>query len=302
MTLPVAVELTDRAALRDRVLGQRQRPAGLEMRGLDDYLRLAEVLAKSEIVPTAYRGKPADIVVAMGMGAELGLSPFNALMSIYVVQGRPSLYVEAAIAIVRASGELEALEVEGTDERATCRTARRGQGEVTLTFTMEDAKKLGLTRNATWASQPGWMLQCRAIGRALHRLFPDLLRGVGIVDPAGRPVEQGDGAPSPQGEPAPPPIAGGSLAALTQRLAERPAPVPTPEPEPDPEPEPAAADEGPSETQIALKRSWIQARRDNLKMTPAVWARFLEQHAGVTDLGQASLDGLDQLELALGKK
>jgi hypothetical protein len=268
------------------------------MKGLDDYLRLAEVLAKSELVPQSYRGKPADIVVAMGMGAELGLSPFNALQALYVIGGKPNLYVEAAIAIVRASGELERLDVEGTEEQATCVASRRGQGEVTITFTLRDAQRLGL-KGGSWISQPGWMLQCRAIGRALHRLFPDLLRGVGVVDPSGRPVEQADVAPATAEEPAP--ISGGSLAALTARLSgERPVPEPAPEPAPEPEPEPEPAASGPSETEIALKRSWIIARRDKLNLNPQVWLRLLRTHAGVDDLGAASLDGLDQLTDALG--
>jgi hypothetical protein len=57
---------------------------------------------------------------------------------------------------------------------------------------------------------------------------------------------------------------------------------------------------GPSETELSLKRSWIIARRDKLNLNPGVWARLLKQHAGVEDLGQASLDGLDQLTDALG--
>jgi hypothetical protein len=91
----------------------------------------------------------------------------------------------------------------------------------------------------------------------------------------------------------------GELAALTARLSgERPTPPPAPEPEPEPEPEPAA--DGPSDTEIALRRSLIIARRDKLGLNPGVWARLLKTHAGVTDLGQASLDGLDQLADALG--
>jgi hypothetical protein len=166
---------------------------------------------------------------------------------------------------------------------------------VEITFTMDDARKLGLTRNATWTSQPGWMLQCRAIGRALHRLFPDLLRGVGLVDPSGRPVEQADVAPPT--DPAPAPITGGSLASLTARLSgERP--TPTPEPDPEPAPEPVEA--GPSEMELMLKRSLLLKRRDTLKISDGVWERLVRQHTGTSDFGAASLDGLDQLEIALG--
>jgi len=57
---------------------------------------------------------------------------------------------------------------------------------------------------------------------------------------------------------------------------------------------------GPSDTELALTRSMIVAKRDKLKIGNGAWTRMLRQHTGVDDLGQASLDGLTQLLDALG--
>jgi len=304
-------------------LVRQKRPVGLEVRGLDEYMRLADVMAHSELVPAAYRGKPADILLAMGMGAELGFGPMQSLQAIYVVGGRPSLYVEAAIAVVRASGELESLRVEGTDEEATAAATRRGQGTMSVTFSFREAERLGLVKSGgPWHTQRGWMLQTRAIGRVLHRLFPDLLRGVGMVDPSGRPVEQGeafggssavDPATGEISESAPP-IAGGTdpLAELTSRLTartpERPRP---PEPEPPVEDEPEDEDETPerppqeaatapvSETALLMKRSIVLAKRTNMKLTDTDWMRLVREHCGVRSFQDATVAGLEALDRAL---
>jgi hypothetical protein len=42
---------------------------------LADVLRLADTLAKSSMVPSHYRGKPEDAVVAILWGREVGLGP-----------------------------------------------------------------------------------------------------------------------------------------------------------------------------------------------------------------------------------
>jgi hypothetical protein len=180
---------------------------------------MAEFLAKSELIPAAFRGKPADILVAAGMGAALGLSMMQALQSIYVVQGRPALYVAAALGIVRAQGQLESLEVHSDESQATATVTRVGGETMSATFTFDQAQRMNLTRNPSWQAQRTWMLETRALGRVLHRLFPDLLRGLGLVDPAGRAVEMPDAEesdPPSEGEPRPAP--GRKLAELTKTL------------------------------------------------------------------------------------
>jgi hypothetical protein len=272
-------------------------PTFLRVSTLTDLLELAKVLAESQLVPQTYRGKSADIVVAVGMGGELGLGPFQALQAIYVVGGRPSLYVEAALAIVRASGLLESLEVTGTDQTATATAARFGQGQGSETFTMEDARRMGLAgRNQAYQTQAAWMLQTRAIGRVLHRLFPDVLKGLGIVDPMGQPVELDD-APPPSLEP-PKVINGGRLAQLTERLTASAPATAEPEHGPDEPPHPATTAEPESSMERSLQLSVVMTLRD--KVSPALWATSLSKR-GLTEagLGTADVAALIDLEADL---
>jgi hypothetical protein len=290
----------------------------LRVTGFEQAKHMAEFLAKAQIVPEAYRGKPADIVVAIGMGAELGLGPFQSLQAIYVISGRPSLYVEAALAIVLASGLCESYHVEGSETEATATMKRRGVTEpIVQRFTFEQATKLGLvTRSPAWSQQRQWMLETRATGRVLHRLFPDLLKGLGIIDMAGA-VEQGVPAPAPID-------VKDRLRAKLAEVAERPEPVPVPDGE-DPPPTPdeppglvpptppvpntpdVAAPAGPSDQELTMLRGRIIADMNALSLTPAMQTILVKRHAGVSslgELGQASLDGLIALqdELEVQKK
>ena len=51
--------------------------------------RVSHTLAQSNLVPDAYRGRPNDVFVAINMGSELGMEPFQAIQSIAVIEGKP---------------------------------------------------------------------------------------------------------------------------------------------------------------------------------------------------------------------
>jgi hypothetical protein len=301
------VEAMERAARRSRM---PESAAAYQPRSFAEAREMAEFMAKSELIPAAYRGKPSDIIVAAAMGASLGMTMATALQSIYVIQGRPSLYVEAAIAVVRASGQLVSLAVQGDETQATATATRQGGETMTTTFTMTQAQRMNLTRNPSWTSQGAWMLETRAIGRVLHRLFPDILRGLGLVDPAGRPVEQDDMASAEPEATAPKPVTGngGKLRELTERLtraAERPPEPPAPEPEPDP-PHPqqgAPAPPADSVLERSLLLSTIGAIRTKHAVSDAVFARMAQQ-VGLTvgELGRADVVALGALLELLGHR
>ena len=59
---------------------------------LKEAMEYAQIIANSTMVPKNYQGKPGDILVAVQMGAELGLKPIQALQNIAVINGRPSVY------------------------------------------------------------------------------------------------------------------------------------------------------------------------------------------------------------------
>jgi len=157
----------------------------LEPKSLEEAMKFSEILSGSNIVPKDYQGKPGNILVAIQWGYEIGLPPLQAMQNIAVINGRPSIWGDAMLAIVQASGALEYIKEDVTDESAVCVLKRRGQAEISREFSVDDAKTAGLyNKQGPWQQYPKRMLQMRARGFALRDAFADVLRGVHIAEEA----------------------------------------------------------------------------------------------------------------------
>ena len=168
----------------------------LAPKDLDEAMRFADMLAGSSIVPKDYIGKPGNCLVAIQWGMELGLQPMQAMQSIAVINGRPSLWGDAMLALVKAHPAFEWIKEECDGNVATCTIKRRGEPEVVQSFSLEEAKRAGLTgKQGPWTQHPKRMLQMRARGFALRDAFPDALRGVVSAEEArDTPTERDMGA------------------------------------------------------------------------------------------------------------
>jgi hypothetical protein len=165
------------------------RATALTPRTYDEAVQFAEMMASSTMVPQEYRGKPANILLALQLGAELGLSPLQAVQSIATVNGRPSVYGDAALALVRASPVcddiIETFDGTGEDAVAICTAKRRGKAPVVGRFSVRDAKRAHLWgKQGPWSQYPRRMMQMRARSFALRDAFPDVLRGLIVSEEA----------------------------------------------------------------------------------------------------------------------
>lgn len=154
---------------------------------LDEAIRVADIMAKSSLVPKDFQGSAGNILIAMQWGMELGLAPLQAMQSIAVINGRPSMWGDAVIAIARSAASCEYITetIEGEGERmiATCRAKRKGQAEEVRTFSVDDAKTAGLWgKVGPWKTNPRRMLQMRARSFALRDVFADSLRGMAVAE------------------------------------------------------------------------------------------------------------------------
>lgn len=201
----------------------------LTPQSLNEALQFADMLSKSNMVPKDYQGNPANCIIAMQWGMEIGLQPLQAMQNIAVINGRPAIWGDAMLAIVRGSGLLERIDEDPTDAGCTCIVKRKGEPEVTRTFTLEDAKRAGLAgKQGPWQQHPKRMMQMRARAFALRDVFPDVLRGVHIAEIAqDEPAERDMGAAEDVTPPksAPKSRADKARAALADKRAEQ-QPVP----------------------------------------------------------------------------
>lgn len=151
--------------------------------------RMAEMIAKSGLAPRDMQS-PEKIVTAIFTGLEIGLKPMQAVQSIAVVNGRPTVWGDAALGLVEASGLLEDFEeiVEGDGDAmvARCRAKRQGRASaIERTFSAADAKAAGLwNKSGPWQQYKRRMLQLRARAFTLRDGFADVLKGLQITEEA----------------------------------------------------------------------------------------------------------------------
>lgn len=176
---------------------------GLAPQSFDEGWRMASLMAQSELVPKNFRNKPADVLVAMEMGIELGLPPMQALQSIAVINGRPSIWGDGFLALLMASPsyidhdeyyEVDGKRVDGLapddlkadKSTAVCTFIRRNKATpVTRRFSIAQAKKASLWgKEGPWQTYPDRMLMMRARSWAGRDCFPDVLRGIGTSEEA----------------------------------------------------------------------------------------------------------------------
>ncbi len=179
-----------------------QKPSfSLTPSSLAEAMEFAGMMSKSSIVPKDYQNNPGNILVAIQWGMEIGLQPLQSMQSIAVINGRPSIWGDAMLALVRSSGLLESINEDVTDSKAVCTIKRRGEQEVVREFSIQDAKQAGLTgKQGPWSQYPKRMLQMRARAFALRDVFPDVLRGVHVAEEAQDLSERDMGAADVVGE------------------------------------------------------------------------------------------------------
>jgi len=155
----------------------------LSPRTFEEAWRMAEILANSDMVPKDFKGKPENCLIAMQWGNEVGLKAMQALQNIAVINGRPALWGDAVIALVRNSPLCESI-VETEDERSsTCTVKRRGEPPQSRTFSDDDARAAGLLgKSGPWTQYKKRMRQMRARAFALRDVFPDVLRGLPVAE------------------------------------------------------------------------------------------------------------------------
>ena len=179
---------------------------GLALATFDDAFRFAKMVAASDFAPKDFRGKPESCLLAIQHGSEVGLSPMQSLQSIACINGRPSVWGDAALALVMGSPVCEyvreTVDGDGDSMVATCEAKRRGYDKPTVVrFSVADAKKAGLWgKQGPWASYSRRMLQMRARGFALRDTFPDILRGLVTAEEA-QDYPQPEAAKEPAREP-----------------------------------------------------------------------------------------------------
>lgn len=147
-------------------------------------LKMAESLAKSELIPDNYRNKPESCLIAIDVARQIGArSPIFVMQNLYVVKGKPSWSGQYCDAIVRANFNKVKAELSGTGDERGCKvTAYDDNGNFCegTRITIKMAKQEGWfnKQGSKWQTMPDLMLQYRAFAFFARVHCPDKLLGI----------------------------------------------------------------------------------------------------------------------------
>ena len=165
---------------------------------VEEAARMAKAVIAGQLAPSSYNNDPNKIMLGIMAALEAGLPPLYGLRQIAIINGRPTIWGDGAMALVQAKNLILDYKEEQIgahphsndlsmwpDEfgfRVTIR--RRGQeGAYVGEFTVGDAKRAKLWLNASkkpWIEHPLRMLKIRARSFALRDGFADALGGIAI--------------------------------------------------------------------------------------------------------------------------
>lgn len=167
---------------------------GVQLATMAEMLDFAAIISRSGLAPRGME-TPEKLFLAIQMGAEIGLSPMQAIQNIAPINGRPALFGPLALGLVQASGLLEEMEeyfedskgnrydsIEPNspdDVKAVCITKRKNGQTVRSTFSVAEAKTANLWgKTGPWTQYKSRMMMHRARGFNLADNFSDVLRGI----------------------------------------------------------------------------------------------------------------------------
>lgn len=117
-------------------------------------------------------------VLALGMVAQAEGHAFaTAARDYHVIQGRPALKADAMMARFQAAGGKVNWEVY-TDERVTGSFSHPNGGTLSVTWTIEQARSIGLSKPGSgWQKFPRAMLRSRCISEGIRSVYPGSVTG-----------------------------------------------------------------------------------------------------------------------------
>lgn len=149
-----------------------------EPQNASDAYVMAQRLVKSGLLPAGVQTPEAAFAIIV-TGKELGLTVMQALRSVHVIKGKPTLSADLILALVKRSPVCTYFQlVTSTATVATYRTRRVGEEPTEMSFSHEQAQRAGLMGNDNWKKYPEAMLRARCIAALARAVYPDVVLGI----------------------------------------------------------------------------------------------------------------------------
>lgn len=149
----------------------------------NQYMKMAECLSKTELLPAQYRGKPADCLIIIDVARQIGASPLFVAQNMYIIKGAPSWSAQYSASVIKTNFKDVKVELNGEGLQRGCRiiaTDKNGNRCEGTRVTIEMAKQEGWfsKTGSKWQTMPDQMLIYRAYSFFARAYCPDKLLGI----------------------------------------------------------------------------------------------------------------------------
>lgn len=181
------VETTTTQAI---IKSEPQKTISPELKGFGDMWKIATQYSKSDLVPENYKGKPQNVIIALGMAQKTGFDVYTIMNNLNIVKGKASWSGSFCRTLIEATGlykDLDLIEV-GEREKDTwgyyAQAVKKSDGKVVkgATVTIAMAQAEGWTKNTKWKSMPELMLQYRAMAFFARVYASSAINGIQTVE------------------------------------------------------------------------------------------------------------------------
>jgi len=140
----------------------------------NDMQQMAEVAAGSRMFGFK---NPQEALAIMLLCQGENMHPAVAMRDYHVIQGRPALKADAMLARFQQAGGTVQWK-EYTDEKVTGLFSHPQGGSLELSWTLRQAKEIGIANKDNWKNYPRAMLRARVISEGIRSVFPGCVVGV----------------------------------------------------------------------------------------------------------------------------
>lgn len=145
---------------------------------VNDIEKMAVAVAKSRLFGI---DTPEQGVALMLIAQAEGLHPAIAARDYNIIKGRPALKADAMLARFQQAGGKVSWKVY-TDAEVTGVFSHPAGGELAVTWTIAQAKAIGLANKDNWKNFPRAMLRARCVSEGIRSVYPGCVAGVYTPD------------------------------------------------------------------------------------------------------------------------
>lgn len=138
-----------------------------ELKSFADNWKIATQLAKSDLIPDHFKGKPENVIIGLQLANQIGIAPFTVLQNLSIVRGKASFSGSFCRILIEKTGIYKDIDLIYDGEKGNdnwgcyLQAVRKSDGKIIKgpLVNMAMVKAEGWNKNPKWQSMTDLMLR-----------------------------------------------------------------------------------------------------------------------------------------------